>query len=429
MAKLRKDKGRLFIDFVFRGERCRESLHLADKRENRRKADALRKKLEAELALNTFEYASYFPRSKRLARFGLTPKMELPTVGDYAKTWLETRRPILKPATAHDYKLLLTAHILPSTLALKQIDQVKPGDIRAFIAELDAKRTRAGDKKVGPRRINMARDRLYTMLSEAQADGLISDNPVRHVKRLEEPTPDVDPFTLEEVKTILREAQGQERAVFTALLFTGMRPGEVLALRWDDLDFGRNQIRVRKTLSRYGVGPPKTRGSMRDVEMLPPVRTELLAQRARSMMLKAGFVFVNGRGRPLDETSLRERGWRKLLRRAGLRYRPLYHCRHTYATLELENCESPLFVARQLGHSTPETTFRRYARFMKRVARTGQLVDRLSKAEFRQKPAVEAGVVADREPDNIRDLAQRLGGAGGRGRTGAVQLGKLAFCH
>jgi hypothetical protein len=117
VAKLRKDKGRLFIDFVFRGERCRESLHLANTPESRNKADALRKKLEAELALNTFEYSSYFPRSKRLARFGLAPKTELPTLGDYANRWLETRRAALKPATAHDYRLLLTAHILPSTLA------------------------------------------------------------------------------------------------------------------------------------------------------------------------------------------------------------------------------------------------------------------------------------------------------------------------
>jgi integrase len=110
VAKLRTDKGRLFIDFVFRGERCRESLHLADTRDNRSKADALRKKLEAELALNTFDYASYFPRSKRLTHFGLVPKLELPTVGVYAKAWLEARRPTLKPATAHDYKLILSAH-------------------------------------------------------------------------------------------------------------------------------------------------------------------------------------------------------------------------------------------------------------------------------------------------------------------------------
>jgi integrase len=321
--------------------------------------------------------------------------------------------------------LLLSAHILPSPLALKRIDQVKPGDIRAFVAELDAKRTPNGDKKLGSRRINMARDRLYTMLSEAHADGLISDNPVRHVKRLEEPTPDVDPFTLEEVETIVREAQGQEGAVFTVLLFTGMRPGEALALRWDDLDFARNQIRVRQTLSRYGVGSPKTRGSMREVEMLPPVRAELLWQRARSMMLKGEFVFVNERGGPLDETSPRERAWRRLLRRAGLRYRPLYHCRHTYATLKLENRESPLCVARQLGHSKPETTFRRYARFMKRVARTGQLAERLATAELGQKRAAQASTTASRQSENIRDLAERLGGAGDRCRTGDVQLRDL----
>jgi integrase len=340
VAKLRKNKGRLFIDFVFRGQRCRESLHLADTRENRSKAEALRKKLEAELALNTFEYASYFPRSKRLSRFGLAPMTELPTVGEHAKKWLEVRRPALKPATAHDYELLLTAHILPSALARNRLDEVKPSDIRAFIAELDAKRSRTGDKKLGPRRINMARDRLYTMFSEAQADGLIGDNPVRHVRRLNEPMPDVDPFTLEEVQTILSEARGQERAVLTVLLLTGMRPGEALGLRWDDLDFERNQIRVRRTLSRYGTGAPKTRGSVRDVEMLPPVCSEFLAQRARSM-LKSDFVFVNERGGPLDETNLRERTWRRVLRRAGLRYRPLYHCRHTYATLELVNLEHP----------------------------------------------------------------------------------------
>ena len=77
----------------------------------------------------------------------------------------------------------------------------------------------------------MARDRLFTMLSEAHADGLIADNPVRHVKRLEEPTAEVDPFTFDEVEAILREARGQERALFTLLLLSGRRPGEALALR------------------------------------------------------------------------------------------------------------------------------------------------------------------------------------------------------
>jgi integrase len=427
VAKLRKDKGRLFIDFVFRAERCRESLHLSDTRENRKKVDALCKKLEAELALNTFDYASYFPRSKRLEHFGLVPKMELPTVGVYAQAWLEARRPTLKPATAHDYKLILSTHILPSALAIKRIDQVRPGDIRAFVAELDAKRTAVDEKKLGSRRINMARDRLFTMLREAHEDGLIADNPVRHVKRLEEPTPEVDPLTFDEVQRILQIARGQERSLFTVLLLSGMRPGEVLALRWDDIDSERNEIRVRKTLSRYGLGTPKTKGSKREVEMHAPVRAALMEQRTRTM-LAGGYVFVSERGGPLDETNVRERSWRRLLRRAGLPYRPLYHCRHTYATLELENGENPLFVARQLGHRTPETTFRRYARFMKRVARTGQLAERLATAELGQKRAAAASVGARRQPENIRYSAERIGGAGDRGRTGDVQPGEQ-FIH
>jgi integrase len=429
VAKLRSDKGRLFVDFVFRGVRCREPFHFSDTRDNRKKVQAICKKLEAELALNTFDYATYFPRSKRLARFGLACDIVLPTLGELAKDWLAKRRPILRPATAHDYGLLLDTHILPSPIALKRIDQIRPGDIRAFVAELDAKRNSKGQRRLGPRRINMARDRLYTMLAEAQADGLIPVNPVGHVKRLAEPTPDIDPFTLEEVEKILDAAHGQARALFCVLLLTGMRPGEALALRWDDVDFERDELFVRSTLSRFGFGSPKTRGSVRAVKMLPKVRAELANQKARTMLKKAGFVFLSEVDGPVDETNVRERSWRRVLRAAGRRYRALYHCRHTYATLELENHESPLFVARQLGHSTPETTFRRYARYMKRVARTGELADRLSKAEFGQKRTAQAAVSSSRSLEIVRDSADRIGGAGDRGRTGDVQLGKLAFYH
>jgi integrase len=429
MAKLRSDKRRLFVDFVFRGVRCREPFHLRDTRDNRKKVEAICKKLEAELALNTFDYASYFPRSKRLARFGLAPDIELPTLGALAKDWLAKRRPMLKPATARDYELLLNAHILPSPIAFKRIDQVRPGDIRSFVAELDAKRNNAGQRKLGPRRINMARDRLHTMLAEAQADGLIPLNPVGYVKRLPEPTPDIDSFTLDEVEKILDAAKGQEQALFSVLLLTGMRPGEALALRWDDVDFKRDELFVRSTLSRYGLGSPKTRGSVRAVKMLPRVRAELAMQQARTMLKRAGLVFLSEVDGPVDETNVRERSWRRVLRTAGLRYRALYHCRHTYATLELENHESPLFVARQLGHSTPETTFRRYARYMKRVARTGELADRLSKAELGQKRTAQVAVSSSRSAEIVRDTAERIAGAGDRGRTGDVQLGKLAFYH
>jgi integrase len=179
------------------------------------------------------------------------------------------------------------------------------------------------------------------------------------------------------------------------LFFTGMRPNEALALRWDNIDFVRNQLLIRKSLSRYGLGEPKTPGSVRTIDMLPDVRNALLAQRPRTQ-LRSEFVFPNEHGGPLDETNFRDRNWRRLLTRAGLAYRPLYHCRHTYAVLELSHGENSLFVARQLGHTTPETTYQRYARFMRRVPRTGTLAKRVT-AELRQKTAASAGAPSSRD--------------------------------
>jgi integrase len=70
MPSLRTDKGRLFIDFVYRGERCRESLGLADNRGNWIVARQLRKRVDAELALGTFDYGATFPRGKKARKFG-----------------------------------------------------------------------------------------------------------------------------------------------------------------------------------------------------------------------------------------------------------------------------------------------------------------------------------------------------------------------
>ena len=146
MPSLRADKGRLFIDFIYRGERCRESLHLTDSRENRVIARQLVKKIEAELALGTFGYAASFPRGKKAGKFGQTGN-QIQTLGEFACNWLESRRPSLKPATFYDYSKLMSAHILPSHLATMPINVILPSDIRAFRAEFDMKHTASGQKK------------------------------------------------------------------------------------------------------------------------------------------------------------------------------------------------------------------------------------------------------------------------------------------
>ena len=87
--------------------------------------------------------------------------------------------------------------------------------------------------------------------------------------------------------------------------------------------------------------------------MLPNVRAALQEQRARSQ-LRSDFIFPSETGGPLDLTNLRERNWRRVIRKSGLRKRTLYQCRHSYAALQLSRGENPQYVAHQMRHTTLE---------------------------------------------------------------------------
>lgn len=150
--------------------------------------------------------------------------------------------------------------------------------------------------------------------------------------------------------------------------FSGLRPGEQIGLQWDDLDWHRKTIGVRRAVNRFGEGPTKTIGSTRDVAMLPPVERAFRDQRP-DVESDGGWIFPNRDGGPLDMTNLRERVWKPALRRAGLRYRTMYQTRHTYATLMLGAGEDIGWVAKQLGHASIEMVIRRYHRFIPNLTR------------------------------------------------------------
>jgi integrase len=443
LARLESDHGRLLVAFQYRGVRCREYLGLRDLRENRRAALRIARELELEIASGKFDYATRFPTSRNLERLGLLPPAKAqnpatPTLGEFATTWLDERRAQLSAATAYDYLTILRTHILPSKLSEKRLEAIDDGDITRLIGELRQKHTRYGGL-VSDRRINMVIARLRTIFATARRRKLISDDPMKYVDNLREPKPEVDPLTLDEAERLLAAASGQDRAIFTVLIFTGLRPNEALALSWNDVDFDREVIRIRRSINRFeGVGLPKTASSEREVDLLPNVKAVLQEQRLRSQ-LRSEFVFPSeARGGPLDLTNLRERNWRRLLRKSGLRPRTLYQCRHTYAALQLSRGENPQYVAHQMGHTTLEMIIRHYARWMRKPERVGRLAEQLaskippSLPEICQKtaeigrPSLRTGTS---KSSQVADFKGRSGGAGDRGRTGDVQLGKLAFYH
>jgi integrase len=274
------------------------------------------------------------------------------------------------------------------------VSQILDEDVEAFVAEL--KRVPVENpqpaeefgaqparkrRKLSNRRVNIILQVLRQSLDRAVKRGWLETNPAREVERLREDKPEILPFSFEEVRLFLDAGLQDEaqRRYFTVAFFSGLRPGEQMGLRWDDLDWHRKLIGVRRSRSRWGEGATKTVASTRDVEMLPPVEAALQAQRALSQ-LKGAWIFQNTEGGPLDLTNVRERVWRPALRRARLRYRAMYQTRHTFATLALGSGEDIGWVATMLGHTSTEMLIRRYHRFVPNLTKQdGSAIPRLMK--------------------------------------------------
>src|ERR1700676_4497320 len=163
---------------------------------------------------------------------------------------LEERRTTLTMATAYDHDRLIAALLLPAPLAQKPIDQIDDGDINRFLGEL-MKRKGLNGQLIRPRRINMMIARLRTVFKIAKHRKLISEDPMDYINNLREPKGDVDPFTLEEAERLIETATDQDRTLSTVLIFCGLRPNEAFALRGEDVDFDREQLRIRRSIHRF----------------------------------------------------------------------------------------------------------------------------------------------------------------------------------
>lgn len=148
-------------------------------------------------------------------------------------------------------------------------------------------------------------------------------------------------------------------AVLASLLLHGLLMGAALTWRQS----------AKPNLRRAGQsGIPKAAGSLRDIDMLPPVRQALLDQKALSWLL-GGFVFLDARQQPVHQELFRQKVWEPVLGRAGVRYRPPYQMRHSFATLAISAGENVNWVARMPGHKSPVMTLEKYNRFLPNLTR------------------------------------------------------------
>jgi integrase len=297
------------------------------------------------------------------------PKQKL---GDYLVQWLEATRkpPMVKPSTYIQYRSVIHHHLVPG-LGHIFIRKLTPQHIQAFYAQ----KMKEGVK---PRTIAFMHATIHTALENAVKWNLVSRNVSSLVSlpRVEEHV--MHPLTSDEIEKLIAVAKGHWlEPVLILAVTTGMRRGELVALRWSDVDLNKGVLHVQRTASRvgsYGIveNDPKTRSSRRKVVLSNVALKMLKGHRLYQdqIKVKAGngwknmnLVFYDEIGGYLSVDKILKE-FHALLDKAGLPRMRFHDLRHSAATILLTMGVHPKVVQELLGHSTIAMTMDTYSHLL-----------------------------------------------------------------
>ncbi|GAA7753594.1 hypothetical protein HpMS105_14970 [Helicobacter pylori] len=203
---------------------------------------------------------------------------------------------------------------------------------------------------------------LKSFLAFCESERFLSQNPYFAItlKNAQEAKA-IDPFNLEEIKTLIENAPSLRLRAFLAVaFFTGARTGEQLALMWEDIDFNKKTITINKSLNQLGqITSPKNKPSIREVDLLEPVE-KILKELKASEPAGKKMIFLSIPKR----TQEFQQAFKDLLKAMNLKERKLYTTRHTFASLMLSQGEEAMWVSKTLGHKDLNTTYKTYSHYI-----------------------------------------------------------------
>ena len=293
------------------------------------------------------------------------------TVGEFLLTWLNTVAKVrVRERTLASYRMIVERYLVP-TIGMKRVAKLSVSDIDVLYA-------RMGDgtvtgRRLGPRTVRYTHSVLRAALKKAVKARKIAYNPSDDVTlpRMVKPEPrDVGKGTAH--RFLVAAQSDRWHALWTLLVLTGLRPGEALALKWDDID--GEMLRVRRVLvpsnGSWRFDEPKTERSLRTVTLpalaLRALKHHRIQQAEERLRAGAAYgdlrlVFANAVGRPLEVRNLVRRHLHSVLDAAELPHLRLYDLRHMAATVLMEDGEHPKAVSERLGHSTIRLTMDTYS--------------------------------------------------------------------
>ncbi len=263
--------------------------------------------------------------------------------------WLEFDRE-RKPSTIRDYRSTVHAHLIPA-FGPRAVEDITADEIEHWKTQLGATTGMSNTTKLKILTI------LSGVLERARKLYKLPRNPMADVEKPgQRINSDIDVFTLEEVMALVRTAASeQDAAIYLTAALTGLRRGELVALRWRDVDFAGYVIRVRASYGEGGLTTPKS-GKIRSVPMAPQVAAALAKLASSDAAESGGLVFPGAAGTYLDASALYRR-YKRALVEAGLRSLRFHDLRHTFGTRTIGKA-SILQVKVWMGHADVATTMK-----------------------------------------------------------------------
>jgi integrase len=289
------------------------------------------------------------------------------TLGAYLQRWLDGGvRGTVKQSTLENYAYIARLHIIPE-LGRVRLRALKSRDVRRHYRE-------KLDSGLSPRTVQIIHTVLRKALQQAVRDDVLPRNVCDAVTAPRQTKKEMQPLTPEQAKRLLENVREDRlRALYVLAITAGLREGELLGLRWDDVNLERELLQVRQQLTRTRDGHSFTapkRGKARVVRLtdmaIAALEDHLVAQneertRAGSLWQETGLVFTSTIGTPVDVGNLTYRSFRQLLKRTDLPRIRFHDLRHTCATLLLSKGTHPKIVQEMLGHANISMTMDTYS--------------------------------------------------------------------
>ena len=314
------------------------------------------------------------------------------TLEEFATEWLAQQRTRLRPTTLRLYRSYLAQHVYPR-LGERKLSTITVDDIAALIADMEQGwryRDRNGLVRVKGkpfagwtiRRVLVV---LGRVLGRAARTGIINANPASRLEREERPKAERRDFPnldRSAIGTLIAKKPKRYRALIAVSVLTGLRQGEALGLRWQDVDVKAGLLRVRYQLDRSGhLVEPKTAAARPDIP-IPPSLARMLANHKQLAFAKGcakatDFVFASETGGLLNHRNITRRGLEKAIADGKLQKLRWHDLRHVAASALIAEGASIPYLPRVLGHSSPAITLAIYAHEFARVEHADHTRERM----------------------------------------------------